>query len=83
MTTVTVTCACGCGQKFEARVADRQRGWGCYLNKSHKAKAQERRTGQHRAYLERAERRDEGGFDADSEAAGHIFGSGYFGHGQN
>jgi len=50
---VTIKCACGCGQTREVREADRKRGWGRYLNKSHKARHQEKRTGQYAAYLER------------------------------
>ena len=34
----TITCACGCRQKREVRTADVNRGWGLYINKSHKAK---------------------------------------------
>ena len=37
---VTITCACGCGESREVRLADVNRGWGKYLNKSHKARAQ-------------------------------------------
>lgn len=49
-----VKCKCAnCGAPFEARLADRRRGWGKYCNKSCKAKKQERRTGQHAAYLKR------------------------------
>ena len=47
---VTVKCKC-CKSEFEARVADRKRGWGKYCSKSCKAKKQEQRTGQHKAYL--------------------------------
>lgn len=53
------TCACGCKEKFFPRIADVNRGWGLYINKSHKAKAQERRTGQHAAYTEREAGRQE------------------------
>jgi len=53
--TVKVKCACGCGTEFEARVADRKRGWGKFATKSCKAKAQERRTHQHRDYRRRQE----------------------------
>lgn len=45
-----------CRKRFEVRVADRQRGWGRFCSKSCKARKQERRTGQHRAYLHRQER---------------------------
>lgn len=37
---VTVKCKC-CGAPFEARVADRKRGWGLYCSKSCKAVKQE------------------------------------------
>lgn len=46
-------CACGCGNTFKARVADVKRGWGKYYSKSCKAVAQERRTGQYKAYNKR------------------------------
>ena len=48
---VEITCACGCGQKRKVRLSDVKRGWGKYLNKSHKARHQERQTGQYRQYL--------------------------------
>ena len=48
-----ITCACGCGRKKMVRTADVKRGWGRYYSKSCKAKAQERRTGQHRRFHER------------------------------
>lgn len=38
---VGVYCAC-CGNKFEARVADRKRGWGKFCSKSCKAIKQRR-----------------------------------------
>lgn len=41
-----------CGAPFEARVADRKRGWARYCSKSCKAIKQERRTGQHAAHKE-------------------------------
>ena len=53
---VEITCACGCGVKKQVREADRKRGWGKYASKSCKARAQERRTGQHRAPLNRGHR---------------------------
>lgn len=40
-----------CGLPFEGRVADRKRGWARFCSKSCKAIKQERRTGQHAAYL--------------------------------
>lgn len=42
-----------CKDRFTARTADRKRGWARYCSKSCKAKHQERRTGQHAAYLKR------------------------------
>ena len=49
--TATYKCKC-CGDPFTARVADRKRGWAKFCSKSCKAKKQEARTGQHRAYQE-------------------------------
>lgn len=49
---VTVKCV-RCKTPFEARVADRKRGWGRFCSKSCKAIRQERRTGQYADYLER------------------------------
>lgn len=47
----TYTCAnSGCKKPFEARTADRARGWARFCSKQCKAVAQERRTGQHGAY---------------------------------
>lgn len=39
-----------CGNPFEARVADRKRGWARFCSKSCKAIKQEQRTGQHREF---------------------------------
>lgn len=41
---VAVKCKC-CGNAFEARVADRKRGWGNFCSKSCKATRQTQRTG--------------------------------------
>lgn len=60
---VEITCACGCRQKRMVREADRKRGWGKYIDKSHKARHQERRTGQYAAYLQR--RANGGSIDLD------------------
>ena len=49
-TKVQVKCK-WCKEEFEARVADRKRGWAKYCSKSCKAKDQEKITGQYRAYL--------------------------------
>lgn len=43
-------CKC-CGKDFQARAADVARGWGLYCSKSCKAKVQEQKSGQHKAYL--------------------------------
>ena len=42
-----------CNCDFQARIADRKRGWGKFCSKSCKAKEQEHRTGQYRAYASR------------------------------
>lgn len=47
-----ITCKCGCGKKKEVRVSDVKRGWGKFYSKSCKAKWQERRNGQHKAFLQ-------------------------------
>lgn len=49
--TVERKCKC-CGQVFVARAVDIKRGWGLYCTKSCKARVQERKNGQHRAYLQ-------------------------------
>ena len=50
--TVRVTCENKlCKINFEARVADRKRGWGKFCSKSCKAKRQERQTLQYASYL--------------------------------
>lgn len=54
MTTDTYKCAnARCGKDFEARTADRARGWARFCSKSCKAAVQERQTGQHHAHLQR------------------------------
>lgn len=40
-----------CKTVFSARVADHNRGWARFCSKSCKAKHQERRNGQHAAYI--------------------------------
>jgi hypothetical protein len=50
----TIVCACGCKQTREVRVSDVRRGWGKYIDKSHKARHQERKTGQYAALKQRA-----------------------------
>lgn len=45
-----ITCSCGCGRQKKVRLSDIKRGWGKYYSKSCKARAQERKTGQYRAY---------------------------------
>jgi len=66
-----------CGKLFQARAADVARGWGLFCSKRCKAIAQERRTGQNAAYLER---RDS---DLDDDNWGHIHASGIEGHSQS
>lgn len=48
-----ITCKCGCGRKKMVRVADIARGWGKFYSKSCKARFQEKKTGQHKKYLQR------------------------------
>lgn len=62
-----------CKAPFQARAADVKRGRGKFCSKSCKASKQEKRTGQYRALQERG---------SDEVECGHIFASGYFGHGQ-
>lgn len=45
-----INCAC-CKKEVKVRPADVKRGWGKYCSKSCKAKVQEKRTGQYKAYL--------------------------------
>ena len=40
-----------CGSSITVRLADHRRGWGKFCDKSCKAKHQEKRNGQHAAYL--------------------------------
>lgn len=40
----------GCGKPFEARAADRKRGWARFCSKRCKAVEQEKRTGQYAAH---------------------------------
>jgi hypothetical protein len=61
-----VECKCKfCDRKFEARVADRKRGWGKFCSKSCKAKEQEKRTGQYKGYIRRSTARVVHGDDYD------------------
>ena len=48
-----------CGDPFEARVADRKRGWARFCSKSCKAKKQEKRTGQYSQYKTRQRERED------------------------
>ena len=41
-----------CNADIQVRLADHRRGWGNFCDKSCKAKAQEKKNGQHRAYLD-------------------------------
>lgn len=43
-------CKC-CNKDFQARAADVARGWGLFCSKSCKAKIQEKKNGQYKAYL--------------------------------
>jgi len=52
--TVKVYCK-KCGKEFQAREADRRRGWGVFCSKSCKAAVQEQRTGQYRAFKARSQ----------------------------
>lgn len=40
-----------CSKKISVRLADHNRGWGNFCNKSCKAKYQEKRNGQYSAYM--------------------------------
>ena len=44
-----------CGEDFEARVADRNRGWAKFCSKRCKAIHQEKRTGQYAKYIHRGD----------------------------
>lgn len=54
---VTVKCE-NCPTVFEARIADRKRGWGKFCSKSCKAIKQERRTGQYKRSMDRQDSLD-------------------------
>lgn len=47
---ITRSCKC-CKKEITVRVADVSRGWGNFCSKSCKAKVQEKKNGQHKAYL--------------------------------
>jgi len=49
----TITCKCGCNRTKEVRTSDVKRGWGKFYSKSCKARHQEQRTGQHKAFQRR------------------------------
>lgn len=51
-------CCKWCSRKFIARTADRKRGWARFCSKACKAKEQEKRTGQHAAYIAEQRERD-------------------------
>lgn len=60
-----------CKCDFQARIADRNRGWGKFCTKSCKAIKQEARTGQYATYLNRTEEVDydyEYGWDAHKDS---------------
>ena len=67
---VKITCACGCGRTKMVREADIKRGWGKYYSKSCKAKAQEKRTGQYKNYLNKRSMRTSEGFAVDDSFVG-------------
>lgn len=69
-----VKCKCAnCGAEFNARLADRRRGWGKFCNKSCKAKKQEKRTGQYSSYVNSNYSFDEGSKDmSPSMAEGEV-----------
>jgi hypothetical protein len=56
---ITRKCACGCGSLVTTTETNAKRGWGRFASKSCKAKAQERRTGQYKAYTNRKYSGDE------------------------
>ena len=48
--TIEKNCKC-CKRTITVRLADHKRGWGNFCSKSCKAKVQEKKNGQHKAYL--------------------------------
>lgn len=62
----------GCKLPFDARTADRARGWARFCSKSCKAIKQEQRTGQNRAYLERRDGHGADGLCYPSHAEGDV-----------
>jgi|688.fasta_scaffold1919990_1 hypothetical protein len=56
-----------CKKEFEARITDRNRGWGKFCSKSCKAIKQEARTGQYAEYLQKSKDNQE---DVDYEGDG-------------
>ncbi|WP_288379804.1 hypothetical protein [uncultured Massilia sp.] len=64
-----------CKKPFKARAADVKRGWAKFCSKSCKASRQEKNTGQYRTQQSREYE--------DDDSYGHIFASGYEGHGQD
>lgn len=71
--TVTVKCK-RCKTEFEARVADRNRGWGKFCSKSCKATTQEKRTGQYAEMVHKQQKRDNNyrGSNVDKETYLHY-----------
>ena len=57
-TMVEVKCKC-CGDLFDARLADRKRGWAKFCSKSCKAVKQEAKTHQMSKYISRKTRQGE------------------------
>lgn len=58
-TKVTVNCEV-CKVPFEARIADRKRGWARYCSKSCAAKKNNRKTGNFKRHLERKKAKKDG-----------------------
>ena len=66
---------CRCGVTFKARAADIRRGWGKFCSKRCKAVEQERRTGQHTAFIHgqsQHTRRDGAVFDRRGDMVGWV-----------
>ena len=73
---VTVKCK-QCDKDFEARVADRKRGWAKFCSKSCKAKEQEGRTGQYRSYAARQISKLEGRYIKAEATTAKAVGGGF------
>ena len=62
-----------CKKEFQARVADRKRGWAKFCSKSCKAKEQEHRTGQYRSWAARQISKLDGSESTTAKAVGGGF----------